>query len=160
MKLRDQKRMYQDRIQEICRRQRAALSADAVTRGGGEAGEVADGDEGKEAAAVDKKLDEEMKAAESDDSDDDDDLAAAFEEDLMDVKETSELVTAQIRGTGDETAFRAMGGRTKEDRQDLSKDARELAALKRQRQEEREAQGLIGNTEKGEASAPPAFAGW
>ena len=154
MKLRDQKRMYQDRIQEIWRRQRAALSADAVTRGVGEAGEVAEGDEGKEAAAVDKKLDEEMKAAESDDSDDDDDLAAAFEEDLMDVKETSELVTAQIRGTGDETAFRAMGGRAKEDRQDLSKDARELAALKRQRQEEREAQGLMGNTEKGEASVP------
>ena len=75
MKLRDQKRMYQDRIQEIWRRQRAALSADAVTRGVGEAGEVAEGDEGKEAAAVDKKLDEEMKAAESDDSDDDDDLA-------------------------------------------------------------------------------------
>lgn len=155
MKLRDQKRMYQDRIQEIWRRQRAALSTDAVTRGGGEAGEVADGDEDKEAVAVDKKLDEEMKAAESDDSDDDDDdLAAAFEEDLMDVKETSELVTAQIRGTGDETAFRAMGGRAKEDRQDLSKDARELAALKRQRQEEREAQGLIGNSEKGEASVP------
>lgn len=152
MRLRDQKRMYQDRIQEIWRRQRAALSADTGSRGGGEPGEVTDADEGKEASAVDKKLDEEMKAAESDDSDDDDDLAAAFEEDLMDVKETSELVTAQIRGTGDDTAFRAMGGRTKEDRQDLSKDARELAALKRQRQEEREAQGLMGSTEN--ASVP------
>ena len=152
MRLRDQKRMYQDRIQEIWRRQRAALSADTGARGGGEPGEVTDADEGKEASAVDKKLDEETKAAESDDSDDDDDLAAAFEEDLMDVKETSELVTAQIRGAGDDTAFRAMGGRTKEDRQDLSKDARELAALKRQRQEEREAQGLMGSTEN--ASVP------
>lgn len=150
MKLRDQKRMYQERIQEIWRRQRAALSTDAggsldIARGGGETAEAAEGEEGEDSATIDRKLEEEMKEAESD-SEDDEDFAAAFEEELMDVKQTSELVSAQIRKSSDNGAFRAMGGQHKEDRQDLSKDARELAALKRQMQDERAAQGLLGST--------------
>ena len=146
MKLRDQKRMYQDRIQEIWRRQRAALSVDAggsldVARGGGEVAEAAGIEEGKDNDAVPKQVEEEPKGTDSD-SEDEDDFAAAFEEELMDVQQTNILVTEQIRG--DDGAVRALGGQAREDRQDLSKEARDLAALKRQRQDERAAQQTLG----------------
>lgn len=151
MKLSDQKQMYRERIQEIWRRQRAALSTDAselIARGPGQASSgaaSAKADGGDADAAIQKQLEQDMDDSDSDS--DDDDLADTFMEDMMDVKETNQLVAAQVRGDGgDGGAVGGLGRRIGED-QEMSKDARELAALKRQREEERAAQeGLLGKS--------------
>mmetsp|Transcript_2519 Transcript_2519/g.3637 ORF Transcript_2519/g.3637 Transcript_2519/m.3637 type:complete len:594 (+) Transcript_2519:174-1955(+) len=149
MKLSDQKQMYRERINEIWRRQRAALSTDAgsfdmargvsLSSGVPSAGDdrVADAD-----AALQKQLDKDMDDSDSD-SDDDDDFAATFEEDLMDQKTTNELLAAQVRGSGEGDNDFGPGGLRRPRREDtleLSKDARDFAALQRQREEERAAQ--------------------
>ena len=152
MKLSEQKQMYRERIQEIWRRQRAALSADpgdSRAPGGAATGAAASEEAEPRAAASDqptvrKEADKEKEDSESES--DDDDLAAMMEEDMMDVRQTNELVAAHVRGkNGDgEQILGALGQQRLGDTQDLSKDARELAALKRQREEERATQeGLL-----------------
>merc|ERR1712151_1303807 len=81
------------------------------------------------------------------DSDDDDDLAAALEEDMLNVRQTNQLVSDHVAASNPNNRIDVSGSNT----QDLSKDARELAALMRQREEERAAQeGLLA---KGTGSA-------
>jgi transcription initiation factor TFIID subunit 1 len=159
MRLSDQKRVYEARIQEICRRQRAALSADtgdlraAGVSGEGISSAVSEIDstlESSEAPPAASRQDGTNETEDSDSDSDDDDFAAMLEENLKDVKQTNQLVAEQIRGTsGDEEASRSLlGQKLREGGKDLSRDARELAALKRQIEEERAAnEGGIGGVE-------------
>ena len=77
------------------------------------------------------------KRDDSDDSDDDDDdFAAMMEMEMTSTGEANRLVAAQLRGNDDGDAPMRSIGRTL-DTEELSKEARELAALQRQREEER-----------------------
>jgi Bromodomain len=141
MKLSEQKKMYTERIRVIWKRQLAALAA------GSERGEGAGGDSDDIENEVPVGLENAQKKSDSvekddsDDSDDDDDFAAALEDEMVDRSEANQLVAAHAR-TGEEgTGLGNLRAATQD--QDLTKDARELAALKRQREEERVAkQGL------------------
>lgn len=135
LRLADQREMYKERIQEIWRRQIAALSVDAGN-------EVARSDSvigsAKDSGEVDGGSDGGGdKGDDSDDSDDDDDdFAAMMEMEMTSTGEANRLVAAQLRGDDDgDEHMRAIGRSL--DTQELSKDARELAALQRQREEER-----------------------
>lgn len=137
MKLSEQKQMYRDRIQVIWRRQLALLAT-------GGRGQSADGG----AAAAETEIEEAApkpaaKKDANDDSDDDsdeddDDLAAALEDEMMDRTEANQLVAEHARGNEFAGGLGQLRAATQD--QDLTKDARELAALKRQREEERAAQ--------------------
>ena len=135
MKLSEQKKMYRDRIQVIWRRQLAMLSSgerQPTDSGPGAADNVVDEATPKPLAKKDANEDSD------DDSDDDDALAAALEDEMMDRSEANQLVAEHARvgteGTGGLGQLRAA---TQD--QDLTKDARELAALKREREEQRAA---------------------
>jgi len=150
MKLSEQKQIYRERIQVIWKRQIAALSSDAGDgRAGGDEGDVSnEADEAAARAAAQQKKD----AASKDDSDsdsDDDDFAADLEEEMMDQTEANQLVAGQ---TGGEASLGQI--RTATQDQALNNDARDLAALKRQREEERVAQeGMSSQTPTGGATA-------
>jgi Bromodomain/Protein of unknown function (DUF3591) len=137
-KTKDQQADYKQRINVIWKRQIAALSATDQ--------DVRDGVDGSgDQPAIEKDDVEGKDGSESDDSDDFDDFAAEFEDDLMDQKETNTIIAAQqVGGVGDRAQLR----KAAEDK-NLSKDARELAAFKRQQEEERVAQS-------GFASANPS----
>ena len=150
MKLSEQKQMYRERINVIWKRQIAAL----VSGAGGGTGEGDDGDGPSEvddaaaarAAAQQKK---EADAKEDSDSDtDDDDFAADLEEEMMDQTEANQLVAGQ---TGGEASLGQLRSATQD--QALSNDARDLAALKRQREEERVAQEGLSSRTPAERSA-------
>jgi transcription initiation factor TFIID subunit 1 len=145
MKLSDQKQMYRDRIQVIWKRQIAALSADLVSGVaiGSEGGALSEADDLVSAKSGDAKKDN--RANGDSDSDDDEDFAAAMEEEMMDRADANQLVAAQTgEGTGVSGELRS----AIQD-QDLTKDARELAALKRRKAEERAArEGLSTLTDE------------
>jgi len=128
LRLSDQRQNYTQRIQEIWRRQVAALTADA----GNEVAARSDLVVGstKDATDVDgfSDADEEKGDGSNDDSDssDDDDFFAEMEMEMTNTGETNRLVSG-LRGKDGSTL----------DSQELSKDAREFAALQRQREEER-----------------------
>lgn len=160
MKLAEQKQMYRDRVQTIWGRQIAALSSDALDKGtsGAEIGTAsADGDGENDASGAPgvqtRKPDIDKES--SDDSDADDDLVAALEDEMMDRTEANQLVAAHA-GVSDGGALGQLRAAAHD--QDLSKDARELAALKRQREEERAAQlgfqTMRPPTDNSRASAP------
>jgi len=132
MKLSEQKQMYRERINVIWKREIVALSSEtADNRAGGDGEAVpSEADDAAARAAAQKKKEEAAKE-DSDSESDDDDFAADLEEEMMDRAEANQLVAGQ---TGD-----ASLGQLRNATQDvdLSKDARELAALKRQREEER-----------------------
>jgi hypothetical protein len=136
MKLSEQKQIYSDRVKVIWKRQIAALSApgDRSLDVAGTDGEAVDND----AAAT--RNDTTVKSAEvekddSDDDTDDDDFAAALEDEMVDRTEANQLVVAHTRGVERVGGLGQIRNATLD--QDLTKDARELAALKRQREEER-----------------------
>ena len=146
MKLSEQKQMYRDRIQVIWRRQRAALSTEEGDKAGNDSeapiadGEPKTGIEPKKGEAK-KAIDDKKSDLDSDDDDDDDDvddLAAALEEEMMDRSEANQLVAQHARGGKEEGALGQLRDATRD--QEMNKDAAELAALKRQREEERAAQ--------------------
>lgn len=143
MKLAEQKQMYRDRVQAIWSRQIAALSSDSGDRISGAGGDAnlapgeGDADNTGAKAGQAKKVDFDRDS--SDDSDSDDDLVAELEDEMMDRAETNQLVAAHAGGGSDAVGI-GKQLRTAIQDQDLSKDARELAALKRQREEERVAQ--------------------
>lgn len=165
MKLSEQKQVYRKRIQVIWKRQIAALSATA--EGGGAAGEGGSGDAAGDAVAAadaeaaaggggatsksDKKKQE--KKEDSDSDSDDDDFAAEFEDEMLDQSGANELVAAHARGSDTDNIEKGLGQlRAAAQDQDLTKEARELAALKRQREEERAArEGLVAD---GKEAAP------
>jgi hypothetical protein len=149
MKLSEQKQMYRDRIQVIWKRQVAALSIDSSdgrASGGDGGAAAAEADEAAARPAQQKK--ETVGKDDSDSESEDDDFAAEMEEEMMDRPEANQLVAAQARDSGGIGADASLGQlRNAAQDQDLSKDARELAALKRQREEERAArEGLSSLT--------------
>lgn len=148
MKLSEQKQMYRDRIRVIWRRQLAVLSmaddkgdADNAASGG-QASRKKDGDRAKE-------------ISDSESEEDDDFFATELENEMMDTTETNQLVadrTATVEGEASRGQLRA----AIQDKE-LTKDARELAALKRQREEERAAQGGLETSMHGmDSSNRPA----
>lgn len=153
MKLSEQKKMYRDRIQVIWRRQITALAMEGTDRSGsggadGMASSEAGGDAaaGTQAAELKSAPDKEKDNSDSD-SDDDDDLAAALEDEMMDRSEANQLVAAHAREQEGDGGLGQL--RTAAQDQDLSKDAQELAALKRQREEERAAQQGLQSAKPG-----------
>ena len=115
MKLSDQKEMYRQRIQEIWRRQRQALSSepsDAAVAGttnadGGESDEDND-----------------------DDLSSDDDFAKDLEDEMMDIKKTNEIL-------------QEAGGTLKKSDKEMASDARDLVVLKREMEEARALEGGV-----------------
>jgi hypothetical protein len=127
LRLSDQRQNYTQRIQEIWRRQVAALSADAGNDASARSDLVVGS--GSVAADTDGISDaDEVKGGGSNNSDssDDDDFFAEMEMEMTNTGETNRLVSG-LRGTNSGTL----------DSHELSKDAREFAALQRQREEER-----------------------
>ena len=168
LKLSEQKQMYRDRIQEIWRRQLAAMASSEGVVMAGEGGanshnnhsssNKADGTSGGGMCGVDGVPDgsnqqaSSQTAKKSDDSDsesdDDDDLADEFEQEMMDRSEANQLVAAHV-GNSNKESEAGLGQLRAAVTQDaeMSKDARELFALRRQRDEEKAAQeGLMATT--------------
>ncbi|KAL3924006.1 MAG: hypothetical protein SGILL_001307 [Bacillariaceae sp.] len=136
MKLSEQKQMYRDRINLIWKREIAALASETSdARGTGDGAESSTA-EANEAAgrATQKKNEVTAKEDSSDSESDDDDFAADLEEEMMDRTEANQLVAGQAGG---DASLGQLRNATQD--VDMNKDARELAALQRQRQEEREA---------------------
>lgn len=136
MKLSEQKQMYRDRINLIWKREIAALSSETSDARGGGDGTGPNQQEVDDAAAraAQKKKEEAAKEDSSDSESDDDDFAADLEEEMMDRTEANQLVAGQTEG---DASLGALRNATQD--ADLSKDARELAALKREREEEKAA---------------------
>jgi transcription initiation factor TFIID subunit 1 len=154
MKLSEQKQQYRDRVQEIWRRQRAALSSDPddvrATDGAASGAAPSMDTEQKEAAAEKKEADKEVEDSDSDA--DDDDLMAMLEEDMADVEGTNEIVKAYVRGEGGGDGTSIRGQPLPNNASELTTDAQALAALKRDLQEEQVAK-------KGMSSDNPAIVG-
>lgn len=134
MKLSEQKQIYTERIKVIWNRQIAALSApgDRIMGTASEADVEAEANTGSEAPP---KRNADIEKDESESDSDDDDFAAALEDEMVDRSEANQLVAEHAQaGEGVGTLSQL---RTATQDQDLSKEARELAALKRQREEER-----------------------
>jgi hypothetical protein len=136
MKLSEQKQIYSERIKVIWKRQIAALSTpgDRLLEAGGGDGELMDTDVAASATDAPAKSGE-VDKDDSDDDTDDDDFAAALEDEMVDRTEANQLVVAHARGGENEGGLSQI--RTATQDHDLTKDAIELAALKRQREEER-----------------------
>jgi transcription initiation factor TFIID subunit 1 len=145
MKLSEQKQMYKDRINLIWKREIASLSSDSSdARGGGDETEPTNAEQNDAVArTAQKKKEETAKEVTSDSESDDDDFAADLEEEMMDRTEANQLVAGQAGGD-------ASLGQLRHATQDvdLTKDARDLAALQRQRQEEKEALSALTPAEK------------
>lgn len=147
LRLQDQRQNYKERIQEIWRRQIVALTADVGNNDLATRSDMALG--GSDSAKgvndlsgdVDKDKDEE---ADDSDSSEDDDFADMMEMEMSNTGEANRLMTEQLRNNGEERAIGALNT------QELSKDAREFAALQRQREEER--QISLGMEQKGRSA--------
>ena len=134
MKLSEQKHMYAERIKVIWKRQIAFLSAAGTMGVTG-----ADADEAETNAGSDAQL-KKSADAEKDVSDSDsdfDDFEANLEDEMTDRVEANMLVAdhARVGGGGGEGALGQLRAATQD--QNLTKEAQELAALKKQREEER-----------------------
>ena len=139
MKLSDQKQMYRDRVQEIWRRQRALLSTDAGTFDADKKASAIAAPENSAAAEIAKQ--EQENDADESDSDSDDDYEAMLEEAMMDGSEANRIVADQLRGDSGGPVSQ-LGGDG-----ELRDDARELAAFRRQQEEERAAkEGLLSTS--------------
>lgn len=126
LRISDQRQNYKQRVQEIWRRQVAALSADAgnevISRSDmalESVDEATDADGGSDVA-------EEKADSHDSDSSDDDDFLTEIEMEMTNTGEANRLMSG-LRGKGSNTIGT----------QDLNKDARDFAALQRQREEER-----------------------
>lgn len=137
LKLSEMKQMYRDRIQEIWRRQIAALSSDAGDKGVVETSDSPTPEAPVAAPPQSKPADE----SESE-SEDDDELANILEEEMMDQSKANQLVAAQAHG-GKETEADLGQLRAATQDSEMNKDARDLFALRRQREEEKAAQGSL-----------------
>ena len=143
LRLSDQRQNYKERIQEISRRQIAALSSDAgsadlAARSDLAVGPTKDKNEVDGSETGKDKDDDSNKS----DSSDDDDFFAEMEMEMTNTGEANRLVSG-------------LGGGGALDSQALSKDAREYAALQRAREEERAMQeGLSKGTGFGMGDKP------
>jgi len=140
MKLSEQKQIYRERIQVIWKRQIAALSSGLGDgrAGGDEENGQTEADEAAARAAAQQKKD--VAAKDNSDSESDDEFGADFEDEMLDQTEVNQLVAGQT--DGDATLGQR---RSATQDQDINNDARDLAALKRQRVEERAAQEGISS---------------
>lgn len=139
MKLTEQKQQYRDRVQEIWRRQRAALSSDPGDARGSdnapsETGTSLDAEQ-KEATAENKEVTKDEEDSDSD-SDDDDEIAAMLESDMMHVQATNQLVAAHVRGEAGDDGEKVRGQPRLSDSSELATDAHALAQLRREHQED------------------------
>ena len=136
MKLSEQKQIYSERIKVIWKRQIAALSV-VGDRSLDNTGNDGDGVDNDAAAARTDVLGKstEMDNDDSEDDTDEDDFVTALEDEMGDRAEANQLVVAHTRGGEGKGGLGQIWNATQN--QDLTKDARELAALKRQREEER-----------------------
>lgn len=136
-RLSDQRKVYKERVQEIWIRQIAALSladpGNDVSRADSEILPAMDSNE----VDVGSDAGGEKGAESDDDDDDDDDFANELMMDMTSSGEANRLV-AQLNENAD-PSMRTIGSV-----EGLSKDARELAAFKRQREEERALQHGFG----------------
>lgn len=137
IKLSEQKQQYRDRVQEIWRRQRAALSTDPDEARASSAA-PSEGGASLEAEAKDATAGKEgEKGKEDSDSDsDDDDMAALLEEEMTDVQAANQLVAAHTQG---EAGGEKIRGHRGDQSSELAKEAQAYAAFQRQRKEEQEA---------------------
>jgi len=137
LKLSEQKQMYRDRIQEIWRRQIAALSqSDSGDKGGadiGDSGGVSDSAAAAAQPAQAKKVDTDDDS--DSELDDLDDLANELEQDMMNQSEANQLISASRTGAAGEP----VRGAAAQDNE-LNKDALELTAFRRALEEEKAAQ--------------------
>jgi hypothetical protein len=136
MKLSEQKQIYSERIKVIWKRQLAALSVtgDRLLDNAGNDGDGVDND----VAGAGTDMLGKSNEADNDDSEEDtdeDEFVTALEDEMGDRAEANQLVVAHTRGGEGEGGLGQIWQATQD--QDLTKDARELAALKRQREEER-----------------------
>ncbi|KAL7553169.1 hypothetical protein ACHAWF_016414, partial [Thalassiosira exigua] len=139
LRLSDQRRNYKERIQEIWWRQVAALSAPAADAGADPAAKpeaeatAASGEASSDVAGNDaeKDKDDGSDGDGSGSSDEDDDFLAEMEMDMTNTGEANRLLREGDHNRG------GAGGLGALDAQGMSRDARELAALQRQREEER-----------------------
>lgn len=131
LRLSDQRQNYKQRIQEIWRRQIASLSADAGNELAARS-DLGSGSSAKDKEDTDVGSDAEKEKEDgSDSSDEDDDFLMEMEMDMANTGEANRLMKEQVGAHGSS---------------ELSKDAREFAALQRQREEERAMQeGLKGS---------------
>ena len=127
IRLSDQRQNYTQRIQEIWRRQVAALTAD-VGREVAARSELVPGlaEDMAEDGVSDADAEKISGSNKDSDSSDDDDFLAEIEMEMATTGETNRLVSG-LRDNGGSAL----------DSQELNKDAREFAALQRQREEER-----------------------
>lgn len=137
LRISDQRHNYKERIHEIWKRQVAALSADA----GNEVSTRSDMniDSLNNTAETDRGsgIGEEKEVSHISDSSDDDDFLTEIEMEMTNTGEANRLVN-DLRGKGSGTF------------DELNKDARDFAALQRQREEERSMQA--GLVQKGASS--------
>ena len=136
MKLSEQKQIYSERIKVIWKRQIAALSAAgdrSLDMTGGD-GDIADNDANAAGTDAHAKAND-MENDDSEDDTDEDEFVTALEDEMGDRTEANQLVVAHTRGGEGDGGLGQIWNATQN--QDLTKDARELAALKRQREEER-----------------------
>jgi transcription initiation factor TFIID subunit 1 len=139
MKLSDQKRMYRERIQEIWERQRKALAdtkgLQDSSRGGGLMSKFSEGSGDEEKAPDVQNEDEKEESSD----DEEDDFFEEFENTFKDAEQTNALVKDQLIGDSSEGDMKR-GAIYNTAGTELNKEARELASLVRQRQEERDNQ--------------------
>jgi len=144
LRLSDQRQNYKERIQEISRRQVVALSAEAgsselAMQAEMDAENAKDTNDADVGSDVGKDKDDDKS-----DSSDDDDFFAEMEMEMTNTNEANRLVSG----------LRADGGGKGLDAQALSKDAREFAALQRQREEERAMQNDLDHKLGGTGHMP------
>ena len=131
MKLSEQKEDYQQRIQTIWNRQRTSLMSNAGDlRQGGQSGEVDVDDDGiAPAEAVSPAKKSKDGANTSDDDSEDEDLEAMFVDDFQDERAGNQFLASQ-----------------KDSTEESKQDARDLAALRRNQEEQKATQVGISHT--------------
>lgn len=127
---------------------------DRALEAAGAGGEVVEAESAPGSEAQKKSADTEKE--DSEDDSDDDDLEARLFDEMADGSEANQLVAAHARGGEGDGGLGQIRAATQD--QDLTKDARELAALKRQREEERVAKEGLKARPAVESFAPGVFA--
>lgn len=139
LRLSDQRENYKQRIQEIWRRQLAALGGDSISS---DQAVVATKDTNYSDA---KEADQEKHEASSDEEDAD--FAAMMEMEMENTGNANRMVADHFRSDVGVLGIRSIGQSL--DTEGLSQEARELAAFQRQREEERAIQEGLGQVAPG-----------
>lgn len=134
LKLSEQKEVYSERIKVIWKRQIAALSAPGSSGAAGADADETDANIGSDEKQ--KKPTDTEKDESGSDSEDYDDFEANLEDEMTDRNEANQIVADHAARGGGGTLSQI---RAATQDQNLTKEAQELAALKKQREQEREA---------------------